>query len=332
MAANKIKIIYTGGTIGMVRNADGSLSLLQEPDDLLASLPELHQLADIEFEVISNIDSSDMTAAHWLRLAAHIRNADAQGDSNGYVILHGTDTLPYTASALSFLLAGLRKPVVITGSQIPLCAVRTDARTNLIDAVELATHDIPEVSVLFNSKLMRGNRVQKVSINRYHAMHSPNYPYLAELGLRVEVRRDNILRKVKSFPATGFSSAVACLQLFPGFDLELLRAYDACQAIILRGFGPGNVPQDQRLFAWIEGMIARGSVVALTSQATLGSIDLSIYGGSRRALALGVLSCHDMTIETCIVKMMLLLGSCATKAEAEELFCSSLVGELTTEI
>ena len=310
----------------MVRNTDGSLSPLQNPDGLLASLPELNQIADIDFEVISNIDSSDMTPVHWLRLATHIR----QDDADGYVVLHGTDTLPYTASALSFLLADIRKPIVITGSQIPLCSVRTDARSNLIDAVEMATHAIPEVSVLFNSKLMRGNRVQKISINHYHAMHSPNYPYLGELGLHVEVYQRNLLQSVESFPASRFSAEVFCLQLFPGLDMRVLQALNDCRALILRGFGPGNVPQDQRLFQWLESMLARGSIVAITSQATLGSIDLSIYGGSRRALALGVLSCHDMTIETSIVKMMLLLGSCATQDEVKELFCTPLVGEMTT--
>lgn len=311
----------------MVRNSDGSLSPLQNPDDLLTSLPELNQIADIDFEVISNIDSSDMTPAHWLRLADHIRHTQA----DGYVVLHGTDTLPYTASALSFLLAGIRKPVVITGSQIPLCSVRTDARSNLIDAVEMATHAIPEVSVLFNSKLMRGNRVQKVSINHYHAMHSPNYPYLGELGLRVEVYQRNLLQDTASFPASSFAaSEVFCLQLFPGLDMKVLQSLNNCQALILRGFGPGNIPQDQRLFQWLESILARGSIVAITSQATLGSIDLSIYGGSRRALALGVLSCHDMTLETSVVKMMLLLGSCASQEEVKELFCTPLVGEMTT--
>ena len=311
----------------MMRNADGSLSLLQNPDDLLASLPELDQIAAVDFEVISNIDSCDMTPQHWLHLATHIR----QDSADGYVILHGTDTLPYTASALSFLLADTRKTVVITGSQIPLCSVRTDARSNLIDAVEMATHDIHEVSVLFNSKLMRGNRVQKVSINHYHAMHSPNYPYLGELGLHVDVYERNLLQqKPINFPATSFSSAVFCLQLFPGLDMKVLQALSGYQAIILRGFGPGNVPYSQQLFDWLESITASGSIVAITSQATLGSIDLSIYGGSKRALALGALSCHDMTIESSVVKMMLLLGSCVTKDEVEELFCTPLVGEMTT--
>lgn len=331
-----IAILYCGGTIGMVQHADGVLRPLADPETLSESIPELTSIAEVDLQVLFNIDSSDVTTDHWLQISNAIRQQRANYD--GFVVLHGTDTLAYTASALSFLLADIDCPIVITGAQRPLRMLRSDARANIIDAVELATHDVPEVTVLFNSKLWRGNRVQKKSNDRYNAFHSPNYPPLAELGLRIDWYRENFLppknRQVGDiFSKEKFSERVFCLKLYPGLSEQIfsLLAVKQFDAIVIQGLGSGNIPLNSpRLLTWLREQISTGTTIALTSQSPSGYVDLALYEGSREAMALGVLPCQDMTIESSLIKLMLLHGQFVDDRETiAELFVRNLVGELT---
>ena len=331
-----IAIIYCGGTIGMVQHADGVLRPLANPETLAKLIPELSSIADIDLQVSFNIDSSDVTTDHWLQLNRTIRQQ--RDNYDGFVILHGTDTLAYTASALSFLLADIDCPIVITGAQRPLRMLRSDARANIIDAVEVATHDIPEVTVLFNTKLWRGNRVQKISNDRYNAFHSPNYPPLADLGLRIDWYRQRFLPSkqridAKIFNKASFSKRVFCLKLYPGLSEQIFSLLTAGQfdAIVIQGLGSGNIPlNNPRLLTWLQEQVSVGTTVALTSQSPSGYVDLSLYEGSRKAMSLGLLPCQDMTIESSLIKLMLLHGQFNNDRQTiAELFVRNLVGELT---
>ena len=314
----------------MVHGKDGVLRPLQDPETLLRSLPELADIADIELRVPFNLDSSNIQPTHWLKLAEVVRNE--QDNCHGFVILHGTDTIAYTAAALSFLLADMTHPIILTGAQRPLRMLRTDARTNIIDAVELATRDIPETAVLFNNTLWRGNRVQKISNDRYSAFHSPNYPALAQLGLHITLAHEHMQGKRQNFfLKPNFDTKVLCLKLHPGFDETL---YDIlppanCKAMILQGFGAGNIPLCSRMLTWLEAHSKSGLVIAIATQSPRGCVDLSLYEGGRAAQAHGAISCRDMTIETSLIKMMLLQGTRSDRAEIERLFTTSLAGELT---
>ena len=313
----------------MVQGKDGVLRPLQDPQTLLRSLPELADIAELELRVPFNLDSSNIQPSHWLQLAQIVRAE--QNNCVGFVILHGTDTIAYTAAALSFLLADVTRPIIITGAQRPLRMLRTDARTNIIDAVELATRDIPETAVLFNNMLLRGNRAQKISNDRYSAFHSPNYPPLGQLGLHVSIASEHMQRSRQNFfPTPHFETKVLCLKLHPGFDETLFDILPPAnfKAMILQGFGAGNIPLCPRMLKWLEAHSKSGLVIAIASQSPRGCVDLSLYEGGREAQARGAISCRDMTIETSIIKMMLLQGTCSERTEIEKLFTTSLAGEL----
>lgn len=326
----KVIVVHTGGTIGMVQGKDGVLRPLQDPETLLRSLPELADIAGIELRVPFNLDSSNIQPMHWLQLAEIVRAE--RSNCNGFVILHGTDTIAHTAAALSFLLAEVTQPIILTGAQRPLQMLRTDARTNIVDAVELATRDVPETAVLFNNTLWRGNRVQKISNDRYSAFHSPNYPPLGRLGLHVSLACEHMQRERQNFfPDPQFDTRVLCLKLHPGFDETLFDILPPVhsKAMILQGFGAGNIPLCPRMLRWLEAHSKSGLIIAIASQSPRGCVDLSLYEGGRAAQAHGAISCRDMTIETSLIKMMLLLGTRNDRAEIEQLFATSLAGELS---
>ena len=219
----KILIIHTGGTFGM-SPADPEKKL--RPGNLQADiekhLPALNKLARIHFEIPFNLDSSDIGPVEWIRIHDIIRTGADLYD--GFVLIHGTDTLVYTAAALSFMLADLVKPVVLTGSQRPLSAIRSDARSNLVNAVELATMSIPEVCICFDNKLYRGNRTKKISIESYQGFASPNYPLLASVGLKIHLRPENFLNiENPAILRPVFDTRIGFAHLFPGADPEIYR-------------------------------------------------------------------------------------------------------------
>jgi len=326
----KILLIHTGGTIGMTRD---SRSGVLRPDLFYASLlqviPELSTIADIEVEIPFVFDSAELNFQHWQKLAAIIKSRLPEID--GVVITHGTDTLAYTASALSYMLHNITIPIILTGAQKPLVELRSDARNNLINAVELATAEIPEVCIFFDYKLMRGNRTSKSHINFFDAFASPNYPLLAEVGINIEIYRANILRPGGHFHVFDqFSSSLAVLKLFPGCAGDYFQPGGDIRAVLIIAFGAGTIPlQSGNLAARIEKWQREGKLVVLASEAGGGRIEPQLYESGSRLLEMGVIPAGDMTFEAAAVKLMFLLGQYDQPAIIESNFQKSLAGEMT---
>lgn len=307
----RILLIHTGGTFGMGFK-DGTLAPSSFVQRIIEFVPEIKQIAEIESKIVANIDSSNIGIEHWIKIADVI--AENYERFDGFVITHGTDTMVYTASALSFMLEGLSKPVILTGSQRPLSEIRTDARNNLINAVELATYQIPEVCIFFNNKLFRGNRTKKINIWGFDAFDSPNYPPLAEVGVGIEIHEKNFLkRENKNFIVTkNFSDKVFCVKVFPGLRVEyLMSLLDLdIKGFVIEAFGSGNLPniEERSLIPFVKSAVEMGKVVAISTQAVYGKVDLALYQCGKDALDAGALSCKDMTTEAGIVKLMFLFG------------------------
>ncbi len=331
-----IHIIYTGGTIGMVRRSDGAL----EPaaiEDLFRHVPELDLIAEWDYFTLSPPrDSVDLGPQDWLLLAQHIGDHYEQYD--GFVVLHGTDTMVYTAAALSFLLDGLHKPVILTGAQLPIGAVRNDARNNLITAMELAASghsQVAEVGIYFNDRLLRGNRAVKTSIFAFDAFASPNFPPLAQVG--VSIHYPTIPPRPPTPPRLQvyrtLEPHVALIKLFPGMTPSLLASLiDApFQGLVLETFGSGNIPNTPGLLKTIESAIhERGLLTVAITQQLQGSVRLDTYVSGRRLLNAGVVSGADMTPYAALVKLMFLLARRDLSLEEQRtLLASNLRGELT---
>ena len=329
-----IHLMYTGGTLGMVRRPDGAL----EPDGiqgLLDQIPELELVAETDHCTLEPPrDSVDLVPADWLHMARHI--GEHYDNYDGFVILHGTDTMVYTAAALSFLLEGLNKPVILTGAQLPIGEVRNDARNNLLTAVELAACGHPqtaEVGIYFDDRLLRGNRAVKTSIFAFDAFQAPNCSPLARVGTGIV------------FPSTPprprgpdqltihqqLSDHVALIKLFPGLSPDLLTSLiDApIQGLVLETFGSGNVSATPGMVEVLAEAIAQRDllVVAITQQLQ-GSIHLDAYAAGRRLQDAGVVSGYDMTPHTALVKLMFLLGQNISPGERRRLLGTNLRGEL----
>jgi L-asparaginase len=272
--------------------------------ELVSEVPELRSIAEVEARVLCNLDSSDIEPGMWSLLAEAV--ADARREFDGVVIVHGTDTMAYTASALSFALGGLDRPVILTGSQRPLGVVRTDARRNLIDSVDLATRPLPEVGICFDGRLLRGNRATKGDAWSYTAFLSPGCQPLARLGIDVE-----IASHVRA-PAGGFQCLprfdprVAVVFMTPGMDPGWLAAVsESARGIVLAAFGVGNVPLRPRsLIPAVQGAIAKGVTVVAVTQARAGIVDLRRYEGGAALLEAGVLPGGAMTVEAAVAKLM----------------------------
>jgi L-asparaginase len=299
---------------------------LRELED--PTMPTLHLH---EFEPL--LDSSDMVPGDWLRIARAVE--ENYQDVDGFVILHGTDTLAYTASALSFMLEGLGKPVIVTGSQVPLSELRSDARENLVASALLAARDdLHEVCVFFGGKLFRGNRVTKVSASGFDAFDSPNEAVLAEVGV------DIVMGPTLARPATGTAVrvheladvSVAAVRLFPGIEAELLRVMlsPPVQAVVLETYGAGNAPtRDRALVDVIAQATARGVVVVNCTQCLRGRVDMGGYATGSALARAGVVSGADMTPEAALSKLIWLLGKGLPSAQVAELVGTNLRGELT---
>ena len=326
--ARKLLLIHTGGTIGMVR--DQSSGILK-PDHLLDGLsrfvPELNDLAEIKVEIPFLRDSSELTAEHWKQLAELIR--DHRNEVEGVVISHGTDTLAYSASALSFMLTHLPFPVILTGAQKPLCELRSDARANLINAVELALSRIREVGILFDHKLMRGNRTVKSHINHFDAFSSPNYPLLARIGIDIEIYKQNLLRSRGLFHVlTKMDNAVTVYRLFPGCHSSAFSPPDDVRAVVLVAFGAGNVPLiSGDLADRVANWTREGRIVVILSETRAGRLDPGLYESGARLLENGAIHGGDMTFEAGITKLMFLLGQYSDPESIRNGFNTSLAGE-----
>lgn len=324
----KVLLIHTGGTIGMVRDQG-----ILRPDSLYESIhqmiPRLSDIADISVEIPFLCDSSDIGIPHWQQMAALI--GDAINTVDGVVITHGTDTMAYTASALSYMLSNLPIPVILTGAQKPLSDLRTDARANLINAVELATSSIHEVAVFFDDKLMRGNRSTKTHINHFDAFSSPNYPLLAKVGIDVEIYQSNLLTRSGMFHIfTRFDNRLAIFKLFPGCHGQSIVVPKETRAILLVGYGAGNIPsQDDSILKQIDSWIEEGKLVFLSSETPGGHLAPQLYEGGAQLGSRGILHSGDMTHEATVTKLMFLLGNHQNPGDIRHNFEMSLAGEVT---
>jgi len=292
-------------------------------------MPELSQIADLETEQIFFEDSSDITPAHWEKLSRHIHQHYDLYD--GFVILHGTDTMAYTASALSFALSNVGKPVIFTGSQVPMSNIRSDAHRNVINAVELATHAIYDIAICFNDRLYRGNRSSKMSIGDFDAFASPNFPVLAEVGIDIDLKYQYKKPSEELSCNPLFNNSIHVIKLYPGLNSEMLNFLDlnSTKAVIFEAFGSGNFPiaGEYSLIPFMEKCIHNNCQVIITSQAAYDSVDLNQYISGRAAKKIGALSAGDMTMEATTTKTMHLLARNIGAEEFKSLFESNLAGE-----
>ena len=333
MSQNKsILLIYTGGTIGMVNGNDGSLKPF-DFEKLTAEIPELKKF-DVELDAIAfkkPIDSSNMNPKKWVYLANLVGQHYQQYD--GFVILHGSDTMAYTASALSFLLEDLCKPVILTGSQLPIGIRRTDAKENLITSIEIAASGkTPEVCVYFEYKLLRGNRTVKINAEHFEAFDSPNFPTLAEAGVHIKYRQKVnycITNHLKVHEK--MSDSVAVIKLYPGIPQEIITTLlnSNCKGIVLETFGSGNATTNSEFINALESAIHNGKIILNISQCTAGAVSQGLYETSSQLEKIGVVSGKDMTTEAAITKMMFLLAQDLTIEELKTQLTNSLRGELS---
>lgn len=329
----RVLILHTGGTLGMrPREPDRALAPDEFGPALLQQMPELGEIAEVETRVLFRLDSSDVTPKEWMALAAAI--AESVPGYNGVVITHGTDAMAYTASALSFVLRNLPIPVILTGAQRPLVDARSDARGNVVGAVDLATRDLPEVMIYFDGQLLRGNRATKSSSFAFGAFSSPNFPPLAEVGTGVRITGRTLRPKGKFRVEGAFDPAVAALRLVPAQRPEPLMALrgGAIRAVLIQAFGVGNIPVvDSGVAGAIGELTSEGKVVAICAQPLHGTVTLEAYEGGRRAAAVGAVDTADMTVEAAVVKLMYLLGVCRDAAEVRSRLRTPIAGEITPQ-
>jgi L-asparaginase len=339
-----VLLIYTGGTIGMIENPETGALENFNFDQLLKHVPELkkfnYRISSYQFD--PPIDSSDMEPQAWAKLVKIINyNYD---NFDGFVILHGTDTMAYTASALSFMLENLSKPVILTGSQLPIGVLRTDGKENLITAIEIAAAKIdgkpvvPEVCIFFENHLMRGNRTTKINAENFNAFRSYNYPPLARVGIHIKYEPSRIRKPNEKKPLTPhylFDTNVVILTLFPGMQegviSSILRSPEL-KAVILKTFGSGNAPQKEWFIRELKEATERGLIIVNVTQCSSGAVEMERYGTGLQLLQAGVISGYDSTVESALTKLMFLLGHGYSNKEIRYLMNTSIAGEISRDL
>ena len=333
----RVLLIYTGGTIGMMANPNtGEL----QPLDFIYMHQQIPEIARLDLEVIPvsithPIDSSHMNPSHWIELVALIEQHEPQVD--GFVILHGTDTMAYTASALSFMIQGLTKPIVFTGSQLPVGILRSDGKENILAALEIASKKradgkaaLQEVAVFFQSKLFRGNRVSKISAHQFDAFDSPNYPLLGVAGVDIKIHANQLLeQKATEITYTKhLDSRVGLIKLYPGINLDAYQSvFDPVvhRGIVIEAFGSGNTPNHDAFAKVLSEYVINGGILLSISQCTSGSIQPGKYASGHLLAQLGAWNGTDLTTEAAVTKLMWYLGN-HTHSSPEE-FSLVVAGE-----
>ena len=335
-----ICIIHTGGTIGMVPTENGYETKENYFEEILRGIPELaaEEMPTWDYlEFSPLLDSSNITMKEWNQIGRAI--AERYEDYDGFVILHGTDTMAYTASALSFMLENLRKPVILTGSQIPLCRVRSDARENLIASMMIAAENmVHEVCLFFGGKLLRGNRAVKVSADGLLAFDSPNYPELAVTNIDIDYNRGMLLQhggSISPFHLTEFKEThIGVLKVFPGISFSLFEPImtEKMNGIVLETFGAGNMPTyDNSLLPVIHKAFENGTIVTVCSQCSQGTVHLGAYAVSSPLVKAGAVSGFDMTTEAAVAKLYYLFSLGLSPKRIKSLMEQNLRGELDNE-
>lgn len=328
---SKLLLVHTGGTIGM--NLEG------EPDQnnafgkqLEKYCPSLFEMADVTSEILMNKDSSNLASGDWVAMARLLDQK--KDDYDGFLITHGTDTMAFSATALSFILRGFNKPVMFTGAQRPLVDPRSDGPRNLVHSAQIALEaKIKEVGIFFDSYVLRGNRSRKVSSLSFGAFSSPNFPPLAHVGVKVDYSRyleiPNSVYKLR----TELNQNVFSFSIFPGLDVEAIKpALKKYEAVVIQAFGPGDVPtENSKLINLISELSRENIHVIISSQASSGEVDLSLYEAGRAARQAGAITSLDMTWEAAVIKAMHLLGQKLSKEEFKHQFTTNLCGELSHE-
>ena len=336
-----ILVIYTGGTIGMVKDPESGVLKPFNFDNIYQQIPMLklldYQIGNYCFDPV--IDSSNMNPRFWAAIAEVIEKNYESYD--GFVVLHGSDTMAYTASALSFMLENLNKPVVLTGSQLPLGMIRTDGRENFITSIEIAaariddTPVVPEVCIYFENQLLRGNRTIKYNAENFQAFKSPNYPSLADVGVYIKYHHVNIRKpnfknlKVNSL----MNNSVSILKLYPGISENSVKAIvqtEGLKALILETFGSGNAPTEAWFLSLLEKTIKKGIIILNVSQCQGGSVEMDKYQTGVTLQNIGVIGGNDITTEAAITKLMFLLANENSTPNIQKKLTISLRGEITT--